>query len=84
MDPKSDVGQRSRYLVLAPGFSLNKKTKTGHFALSNKIYHHSQFLSDKLRTLNCDVTQNLNTIGACWYFWKGSWTSKAHKPVTLS
>ena len=46
MDPKSDVGHRSRYLVLAPGFSLNKKTKTGHFALSNKIYHHSQFLSD--------------------------------------
>ena len=26
----------------------------------------------------------LNTIGACWYFWKGSWPSKAHKPGTLS
>ena len=25
----------------------------------------------------------LNTIGGCWYFWKGIWASKAHKPVTL-
>ena len=30
------------------------------------------------------TSAHLNTIGACWYFWKGSWTSKAHKPVTLS
>ena len=27
---------------------------------------------------------HLNTIGACWYFWKGIWASKAHEPVTLS
>ena len=26
----------------------------------------------------------LNTIGGRWYFWKGIWASKAHKPVTLS
>ena len=26
----------------------------------------------------------LNTIGGRWYFWKGSWASKAHKPGTLS
>ena len=26
----------------------------------------------------------LTTIADPWYFWKGSCTSKAHKPVTLS
>ena len=30
------------------------------------------------------MTAYLNTIGACWYFWKGIWASKAHEPVTLS
>ena len=35
---------------------------------------------DQLSNLVC----NLNTIGGCWYFWKGSWASKAHKPGTLS
>ena len=27
---------------------------------------------------------HLNTIGGRWYFWKGIWASKAHKPGTLS
>ena len=27
---------------------------------------------------------HLTTIADPWYFWKGSCTSKAHKPVTLS
>ena len=30
------------------------------------------------------VLHNLTTIAGPWYFWQGSCTSKAHKPVTLS
>ena len=38
------------------------------------------FLLDAIKK----VTIYLNTIGGRWYFWKGSWASKAHKPGTLS
>ena len=39
---------------------------------------------DQSKTLPKTLYVYLNTIGACWYFWKGIWASKAHEPVTLS
>ena len=52
----------------------------GHF----RLVCQSPRFSCNIRRPEIKRKKYLTTIGGPWYFWKGSCTSKAHKPVTIS
>ena len=51
--------------------------------MSKKNLKHA-FVGQDSEDPQVKAQQHLTTLGGRWYFWQGSWSSKAQKPGTLS